>query len=162
MKEEYFEEARRGVCEYVNTQVFDAALVITADRKTEKLWHWYAFTRHSSEWSLDDMRELALRMSSQTASMLKKDCETKEQPFIQRGKKRIVFQGPRMDLLSLFILGVGWPNVDKPVWFYVEISTDEIAVGIRWWFDEEPATGNPYWALRFLLGPLRLGLSRRK
>ena len=64
-------------------------------------------------------------------------------------------------VIPLVLVGLGWPNRDKPLWLYVDILTCEVAVGVTW-MDGHTDQGIPYWSVGIILLMFRFRLSRTK
>src|SRR3990167_6802303 len=70
---DYYSEARRAVCDFVQTVKFNGVLVIVLNSHDNTISNWWHFSGHPSTWKTEELSGLAQQMASSTAELLKID-----------------------------------------------------------------------------------------
>ena len=84
--------AIKEVCDFVEGQEFDTAVVILLDRADgNRMKNWWHFSGHPNTWTSSDMSSIVQRMAAQTAELLKTDVNV---------GRELYYTGPRITIAS--------------------------------------------------------------
>ena len=158
---DYAVESRKVVCDFVNQQVFNYAVVLFGDSHQEKMLSWYYMGGHPYNWDNADKAYVASKMCESAAEHFKSDEFAKVQNQTFKTRARIIFEKPYYSshYVCLLCLQLWFLNPTKRHFFWIEFCMNEIGISASFKRDLKSTEDKLFWSAQLLLGPFLFRLT---